>query len=82
MTLPQWPDEELLPDFKQTFLQYLSQIQSLSYKFVGLVAEAFELPPDGLAHFFDTDDLMQHRAKVRPVSRCGCFLFSALHSRL
>ena len=43
---------------------YLSQVQNLSYEFISLLAEAFGLPPDGLAHFYDTDDLMQHRAKI------------------
>jgi hypothetical protein len=44
--------------------RYLAQVQDLSYKFISLLAEAFGLPPNGLAHFYDTDHLMQHRAKI------------------
>ena len=44
--------------------RYLNQVQDLSYKFSSLLAEAFGLPPNGLAHFYDTDELMQHRSKI------------------
>ena len=59
-----WPDETSLPGFKETTERYLSAVQSLSYEFSSLVAEAFGLPPDGLKHFYDEDRLMQHRAKI------------------
>lgn len=54
-----------MPGFKTTFLRYLSAVESLSYEFVGLVAEALGLSPDGLAEFYDARERMQHRAKVR-----------------
>jgi isopenicillin N synthase-like dioxygenase len=38
-------------------------VQDLSYKFVSLLAEAFGLPSDALAQFYDSDELMQHRGK-------------------
>ena len=44
--------------------RYLDQVQDLSYKLSSLLAEAFGLPPNGLAHFYDTDELMQHRSKI------------------
>ena len=45
-------------------LKYLSQVQAMSFDFTGLLAEAFGLPPDGLAEFYDTPDAMQHWSKV------------------
>lgn len=44
--------------------RYLNQVQELSYKLSSLIAEAFGLGPDGLAHFYDIPPLMQHRAKI------------------
>ncbi|KAH9943893.1 hypothetical protein B0H21DRAFT_747434 [Amylocystis lapponica] len=60
----QWPDEEQLPGFKDTMLRYLKQVEQLSYAFVGLIAEAFDLPRDTLATYFEAEGFMQHRAKV------------------
>lgn len=74
MTLPttQWPKETELPGFKETVLRYLDQVQKLSYEFISLIAEALGLQPDGLARFYDTDEFMQHRSKVR----IPCFLYT------
>lgn len=60
----QWPDEELIPGFRETFEKYLEEVESLSYKFSSLMAEAFGLGPKGLAHFYDSPELMQHRGKI------------------
>lgn len=60
----QWPDEDLIPGFKNTMEIYLQQVQALSYQFISLLAEAFGLPSDALNKFYDTDELMQHRGKV------------------
>lgn len=60
----QWPEEAALPGFKATFERYLAQVQALGYKFIELLAEAFGLPHDALAQFYDSDALMQHRAKI------------------
>jgi isopenicillin N synthase-like dioxygenase len=61
----QWPEEEDLPGFKTTFLRYLTAVENLSNEFTELVAEAFGLPPDGLAQFYGARDRIQHRSKVR-----------------
>jgi hypothetical protein len=45
-------------------LNYLHQVEDLSYTFIGLVAEALGLPSDGLSHFFEAHDVMMHRSKV------------------
>lgn len=60
----QWPDEELIPGFRETFEEYLERVEGLSLQFSSLVAEALGLGPKGLAHFYDTKDLMQHRGKI------------------
>ncbi|PPQ80202.1 hypothetical protein CVT25_003555 [Psilocybe cyanescens] len=60
----QWPDEKLIPGFKDVLERYLDQVQDLSYKFSSLIAESFGLGPDGLSEFYDTPKLMQHRAKI------------------
>ena len=46
-------------------MRYLAALESLSYEFVRLVAEALGLAPDGLARFYDAPERMQHRSKVR-----------------
>ena len=43
---------------------YLDQVQDLSYNLSSLLAEAFGLSSNGLAHFHDTDELMQHWSKI------------------
>jgi len=61
----QWPEEEDVPGFQKTYLRYLSEVESLSFAFIGLVAEALGLGPDGLEQFYDARGTMQHRSKVR-----------------
>ncbi|KZT10577.1 Clavaminate synthase-like protein [Laetiporus sulphureus 93-53] len=60
----QWPDEDLLPGFKDTMLRYLAQVERLSYEFSGLIAEAFGLPAEMMQSFYKGDAPIQHRAKV------------------
>ena len=43
---------------------YLDGVESLSYKFSSLMAEALGLGPNGLAHFYDSKELGQHRCKL------------------
>jgi hypothetical protein len=74
----QWPDEEDVEGFKETYLRYLGEVENLGYEFVQLVAEALGLPPDGLARFYDAPERMQHRSKVRFVRSSFLFLFFAL----
>ncbi|KAH9044114.1 hypothetical protein EDB83DRAFT_2523748 [Lactarius deliciosus] len=52
-----------VPGFKTTFERYLAAVESPSYEFVRLVAEALGFVPDGLARFFDAHERMQHHAK-------------------
>ncbi|EKM84378.1 hypothetical protein AGABI1DRAFT_104274 [Agaricus bisporus var. burnettii JB137-S8] len=60
----QWPDEELIPGFRETMEMYLEEVEQLGYKFSSLLAEALGLGPKGLEHFYDTQDMMQHRGKI------------------
>ena len=65
----QWPDEQLIPGFRNTLETYLDHVKQQSYRFISLLAEAFGLPPGALSKFYDADELMQHRAKVRSQRR-------------
>jgi isopenicillin N synthase-like dioxygenase len=60
----QWLDEDVLPGFRACLLRYIAQVRDLGYGFSKLIAEALGLPSDGLDHFYDSDDRMQHRVKV------------------
>ncbi|EJF65207.1 Clavaminate synthase-like protein [Dichomitus squalens] len=65
----QWPPEELLPGFKATYLRYLDQVEQLSYDFIRLIAEAFEVPEEAFAPFLGGDakpkpGVLQHRSKI------------------
>ncbi|KAI0829761.1 Clavaminate synthase-like protein [Trametes gibbosa] len=65
----QWPKEELVPGFKDVYLRYLLQLEQLSYDFITLVAEAFELSDEALRPFFPGGStprpgLLQHRSKI------------------
>jgi isopenicillin N synthase-like dioxygenase len=60
----QWPDEQLIPGFRQVITQYMDQVAQLSADFTPLAAEALGLPPNGLDHFYDKPEYMQHRLKL------------------
>ncbi|KAH9859002.1 Clavaminate synthase-like protein [Lenzites betulinus] len=65
----QWPKEELVPGFKDVYLRYLAQVEQLSYDFITLVAEVFELSDEALKPFFPGGSrprpgLLQHRSKI------------------
>ncbi|KAF5365053.1 hypothetical protein D9758_010999 [Tetrapyrgos nigripes] len=53
-----YPDEQLIPGFRNTFETYLTQISTLANEFIRLMSEALGLPPDGLARFYDSKDKM------------------------
>jgi isopenicillin N synthase-like dioxygenase len=55
----QWPSESSLPGFKRALLVYHDALQELSYRFVHLIEEAFEIPVGTFDHFFgrQTSDL-------------------------
>ncbi|KAL4246597.1 iron/ascorbate-dependent oxidoreductase family protein [Abortiporus biennis] len=61
---PQWPDEELVPGFRDTYSRYIAQVNQLSSDFIKLVAEALNLPPDTFDRFVNGPNGVQHRAKV------------------
>ncbi|KAJ7574433.1 Clavaminate synthase-like protein [Mycena floridula] len=58
-----WPDEALIPGFRNTMLTYYNHVEDLSFEFTERVAEALGLPPNALDAFFDPD-----RKKLQP--RC------------
>ncbi|KAK0213384.1 hypothetical protein DFS33DRAFT_1288721 [Desarmillaria ectypa] len=60
----QWPDEKLIPGFRETLEKYLEQVQELADNFVKVLAEALGLGRDGLSRFYDAPELMQHRSKM------------------
>ena len=59
----QWPDDKLLPGFKDVFTSYIDRLQKLSYELLSLVAEALGLAPNSFAHFFEADG-NEDRAKI------------------
>lgn len=58
----QWPDENLLPGFRQTFEAYIDQMGPVSIHFVSLIAQALGLEADAFAHLFEAQQ--QHKLKV------------------
>jgi isopenicillin N synthase-like dioxygenase len=59
----QWPDETLLPGFKETFSTYVEQTQKLSNELLSVVAEALHMPPDAFSRFIEEGG-NQDRAKI------------------
>ncbi|KAI0644713.1 Clavaminate synthase-like protein [Trametes meyenii] len=65
----QWPKEELVPGFKEVYLRYLAQVERLSYAFIELLAEAFELSEESFLPFFPGGlkpelGVLMHRSKL------------------
>ena len=63
MHFAQWPEESLLPGFRDAFTRYIDALQKLSYQLLSLVAEALGLAPDAFAHFFEAGG-NEDRAKI------------------
>ncbi|KAI0088096.1 hypothetical protein BDY19DRAFT_994506 [Irpex rosettiformis] len=59
----QWPKEELLPGFKDTFTSYVQQTQKLGEEILAVVAEALHLPPGAFSPFIEEGG-NQDRAKI------------------
>lgn len=59
----QWPEEALLPGFRETFVRYVAATQKLSQDLLALVAEALSLPPNAFARFVEPGG-NQDRAKI------------------
>lgn len=58
----QWPSEEVLPNFRATFTEYMNRMGKISIAFTSLIAEAIKLPPDAFNKYFDADQ--QHKLKI------------------
>lgn len=52
----QWPSESSLPGFRQALTAYHNAVSGLSYRFVHLIEEAFEIPIGTFDHFFGHQD--------------------------
>jgi isopenicillin N synthase-like dioxygenase len=62
---PQWPPEDALPGFRDTFTRYIQQVEDLSFQFIQLLAESLRLHADAFNGFYDEPKgAMQHRSKV------------------
>lgn len=48
----EWPDENYIPGFKSTVLDYILKMNNLSTEFRRLVCEALEIPRDSMDKFF------------------------------
>ncbi|KAK7031094.1 hypothetical protein VNI00_013698 [Paramarasmius palmivorus] len=60
----QFPEEYLIPGFRQTIETYLAQMSNLTKELIALIAEALGLSRNGLSRFFDSDDLLQNLCKI------------------
>ncbi|KAI1378797.1 putative isopenicillin N synthetase [Hypoxylon crocopeplum] len=58
----QWPAEEVLPNFRSAYTDYMKRMGAISIAFTSLIAEAIDLPPDAFARYFDADQ--QHKLKI------------------
>ncbi|CAI0650835.1 unnamed protein product, partial [Colletotrichum noveboracense] len=58
----QWPSEQALPGFRDTFTDYMDRMGKISIAFTSLIAEAIGLPPNAFNKYFDTDQ--QHKLKI------------------
>lgn len=52
----QWPDKECLPDFQEALTGYHNEVEALSYRFVHLIEEAFDIQVGTFDHFFGRDE--------------------------
>ncbi|EEY17650.1 naringenin 3-dioxygenase [Verticillium alfalfae VaMs.102] len=58
----QWPSPSVLPNFRQTFTDYMDRMGAISVAFTSLIAEAIQLPADAFNKYFDAHQ--QHKLKV------------------
>lgn len=58
----QWPDESLIPGFREAFEAYIDQMGPVSIHFVSLIAQALGLEADAFARLFEAQQ--QHKLKV------------------
>lgn len=61
----QWPPEDALAGFRETFSGYIQQVEDLSFQFIQLLAESLGLPANAFDAFYDEPKgAMQHRSKI------------------
>ncbi|OLY80591.1 putative iron/ascorbate oxidoreductase [Smittium mucronatum] len=58
----QWPSDEAVPGFRQTYIQLLASYKKLALQLIELIALSLGLPKDTLYQYFEKDQ--QNRAKV------------------
>lgn len=58
----QWPRDELLPDFRAVYEDYMSRMSAVSINFTSLIAESLDLPANAFDDFFDENQ--QHKLKI------------------
>lgn len=58
----QWPSEQLMPNFRAVFEDYMKRMGEISIFFTSLIAESIELPANAFDGFFDKDQ--QHKLKI------------------
>ncbi|KAK5104174.1 hypothetical protein LTS08_002059 [Lithohypha guttulata] len=56
-------DESALPEFRQTYEEYMTKMGRMSMWFTSLIAEAVGLPSNAFDQFFD-GDAQQHKLKI------------------
>ncbi|KAL0577047.1 hypothetical protein V5O48_004927 [Marasmius crinis-equi] len=60
----QYPDEAVLPGFRNAIDTYQAEVSKLGDQLVKYIAEALGLGPNGLDKFYEVKEKMQHRGKI------------------
>ncbi|KAK4658526.1 hypothetical protein QC762_0028860 [Podospora pseudocomata] len=67
----QWPSSSILPNFRETFTEYMNRMGEISISFTSLIAEAIDLPPGAFNKYFDgpgfggrQNQTQQHKLKI------------------
>ena len=68
----QWPDEKILPRFRQIMERYMGYLSELSTFFTSLVAEALGMPADAFDRFFDKDQTHKMKLRKSTETKKGC----------
>ncbi|CAK1358819.1 putative 2-oxoglutarate-dependent dioxygenase [Cercospora beticola] len=58
----QWPDPDMLPDFREVFETYMERLSEISMVFTRLIAECLGLHATAFDQFFDENQ--QHKLKI------------------
>ncbi|KAM0749212.1 Clavaminate synthase-like protein [Meredithblackwellia eburnea MCA 4105] len=60
----QWPEENWLPGFRDTFERYIEVLTGFSFELTSLIAEALYLTPNAFEVFYGDHSRLQHRMKI------------------